>query len=221
MKISHKTLLIISCISISLYSMEDENKLNFYAINDIYKKTYNTLENYNPTDIQSAIALSAIITKTKELKSHNINEQQIGKFAYKQEDPIKNKLFSNGNPPYHGPHYVCIFFERVAQYNANLEKNAFTSPTIEQFSQYLNNQKITAAVKKAATFRLFLDLEKINAEKKIIVDIPMHIAVDDFEKLIQDIAIMRAINPEEIKMLANILYGFDIKKKPLDTSEKL
>ena len=221
MKTSHKTLLIISCISLSLYSMEDQNKLNFYSINDLYKKTYNTLENYNPTDMQSAIALSAIITKTKELKSHNIDEKQIGKFAYKQEEAIKNKLFSYGTPPYNGPHYVCVFFERVAQYNAHLEKNAFTSPTIEQFTLHIHNKKITAAIEKAATFRLFLDLEKINAEKKIIVDIPMAVATDDFEKLIKDIATMRSIDPEEIKTLANILYGFDIKKKPLDTSEKL
>lgn len=222
MKLTHK-IVIVTSLSVPLHAMEDKlvstsdsattnhNNNNFYKKNDLYKKAYTALDFYNPTTIQSAENIINIITKTKELKSCNIEPKHIGIFAYNQ--PIKTKIFSPENPPYNSPLYISVLFERIAQYNANLEKNNFTSPTLEQFNQYTNNQKNTAIIGKAATFRVLLDLEKINAEKKIISHIPFSIATQEFDDLLKDIAIIRETSPSEIKTLADILYGLDINKE--------
>lgn len=227
MKLTHK-ILIVTSLSVPLHAMEDKtlsasnnatrNNDNFYKKNDLYKKAYTTLDLYNPNNIQSAENIINIITKTKELKSCNIEPKHIGKFAYHQ--PIKTKFFSPEIPPYNSPLHISVLFERIAQYNAHLEKNNFTSPTLEQFSQYTNNQKITAIIEKAATFRVLLDLEKINAEKKIITNIPFTIAMKEFDNLLKDIAMIRETSPSEIKTLADILY-LDINKEQPEKSEKL
>lgn len=236
MTLSYKTLLTISCVSLSLHSMEQNtlttnnsltntnpilNNQNFYHINDLYKKTYNTLENYKPDGVQSITALSEIITKIKELKTQNIHEKTIGLFAYKQRVPSTTNFFSFEKTLYHNPLYVSIFFEQLAQYNAHLEKNEFTSPTVKEFAQYINNKKRTAVIEKAATFRLYIDLQKIDPEKKIIQDIPLSVATRDFEKFSNDIALMQQVTPEEIRTLAHILYGFDSTEKQPESPEKL
>ena len=214
MKLLHTTLLTISCASLSLYSMEQGNHLDYYAINDIYKKADATLKHYNPTDIQTTIDLSQIIAKTKELKLRNINEKQIGQFAYNQADQLQYKICFSAKAPYHNPHYISVFFKKIGQYNNHLEKNQFTSPTPQQFQHYINNQKIKAAIED---IKLFIDLDTIDKEKKVIVDIPMSIATKEFRDLTNNISAMRVLDPETIRMIADMLY----MENPQKTSEKL
>ncbi|HLW72759.1 MAG TPA: hypothetical protein VKR54_01805 [Candidatus Babeliales bacterium] len=210
MTLSHKTLLTISCLSFSLHSMEEKPRLqsmNYYYLTNVYRKAYNTLENYDPANIQSAIALTEMITKTKELKKHNIEESNLRLFVLQQSDSIKDKIFSYGKPPYNGPHYVSVFFARLAQYNAHLAKNEYVSPTIEQFTLHKNNRRIITASNNALRFRLFFDLQKINADKKLLTDFSPNVALDDFEHLIGDIQIMLQTTPDDIKTIAQIVYG--------------
>ena len=219
MTLSHKTLLTISCISLSLHSMEQPKKqtVDLYRVSDIYKKTYTLLEKFDPTNNQSIIDLSQILTKIDALKSYNIEEKDIRQFAYKQTEPL-SRLLPFEKSPYNGPHYVGVFFEQITQYNKRLKKTNSTSPTLEQLTQYRDNQKIEAIITKATTFRLFNDLKKRALEKKIIVDISSSIATQEFGDLMDDIALMKLVTPEEIKTIAHILYD-DIKEEPIDTSK--
>jgi len=225
MTLRYKILLITSCISFSLHAMEQksvthdslttniDNIQKYNYINDLYKRADTTLNSYNPTDIQSIVSLMEIITRIKELKTHNIQEQEIGKFAYQQETSITNKVFSMYGKPYNGPLYTSIFFEKIARYNALLIKNQFTSPTLEQFKHHINNKKIKEAIDTVATnFRLFIDLDKLNSDQKILFPIPISSATHEFEQLTNDIIKLRETSPETIKIIADILYRFDIKK---------
>jgi hypothetical protein len=183
---------------------------NFYLIDSLYKKAHSTLENYNPDDLQSIIEVSDIITKTKNLTDDNIEKKQIGQFAYKQTESIKNKIFSSSKPPHHGPQYVAIFFAKIEEYNNHLEKNKFTSPTVEQFMQH-------AAIKAADTFKL----RKTESENKVIITIPNTVAAREFEELMNEIFIMQHVAPYKIKILADRLYGFDKEEEHQNTADKL
>lgn len=214
--LSYRILLTISCLPFSLHSMEQKStaeltdvsakKVDYYCLNTLYKKAYSTLANYDPADIQSARALSEIITKTKELKTINIQENDLGLFALRQTDSIKDKFFAYGKSTYNGPHYVSVFFARVGQYNTHLTKNEFISPTIEEFALHKNNRRIIAASNNAVKFKLYFDLHKINAEKRLLTNFAPNIAIDEFEHLINDILIMQQTTPDEIKTIAQILY---------------
>ena len=228
MILSHKTWLITGCITFSLQSMEQQTILttknvnsdnqNTYPILTLYNKTHNTLKTYNSTNQQSIISLTEILTEIKRLKNDNIIEKNVGLFAFQQEDSLSNKVFSYGKPPYNGPHYISVFFERLAQYNAHIEKNELTSPTSEQFDLHKNNRTIINSVNKAASFKLFIDLQKKNTEEELLTDIPCNIAVYDFQDLIDNITAMLHTTPEEIKSIASLLYG---NKKQPNTTEKL
>lgn len=227
----YKTLLTISFISLSINAMEKDpialcakptaSNQNLYHISNLYKKAYNTLEKYNPSEKSSVTALSEIIKQTEELKSKNIHEKVIGKFAYQQELVSKNSFPFFDKNPNNDPLYVSVFFERIAQYNANLKKNGFTSPTPTEFTNYINNKTRTDAIEKASTFRLFIDIAKIDPNKEIIIDIPLSIATQEFEKLIHDVSEMQQLTPAVIKTIANILYGFESAKKSAESSERL
>ena len=238
MNLSYRTLLTISCVSFSLHSMEqatltnndnsttnltkkNQTYSNFYLIDSLYKKANSTLKNYNPNDLQCITDISDIITETKNLTDDNIEKKQIGRFAYKQAESIKNKIFSSSNPPHHGPQYVAIFFAKIEEYNNHLAKNKFTSPTAEQFIDHINNKKRMAAIEVAITFKLFIDLKKIDPENKIIIDIPRTVAAREFEELMNDIFTMQHVAPDIIKTLADILYGFDKEEELQNTADKL
>ncbi len=215
MNLSYKILLTISCVSFSLHSMEElalttndnsttnltkKNQLdsNFYPLNSLYKTANSTLENYNLNGLQSIIEVSDIIAKSKKLTDNNIEKKEIGLFAYKQTESIKNKIFASNNPPHHGPQYVAIFFAKIEEYNDHLAKNKFTTPTVEQFMQHM-------AIKAAMTIKLFT----INSKNKMINDIPNTVAAREFEDLMNDISNMQKIAPDIIKTLADILYSSD------------
>jgi|HubBroStandDraft_1064217.scaffolds.fasta_scaffold368606_1 hypothetical protein len=218
MSLSSKALLI-ACASLSLHAMEQKSSTitldsqHYNQVNDLYKKAYSTLGYYNPKEDLTITALYDIITKTNDLKKVNVEEKQIGNFAYNQEASITNKVFSTyGKPPYNGPLYVSVLFEKIARYNAQLVKNQFTSPTIEQFNRHINNQKIKNAIHTAADFKLFINLNALNGEKNILSSIPITVATEEFEALVNDIAKLQQATPEDIKIIADILYCSLIQK---------
>jgi hypothetical protein len=227
MNLSYKILLTISCVSLSLHSMEklalttnnnsptnlntyNQKKPNFYLVNNLYKTANSTLETYNPNGLQSIIEVSDIIAKSKKLADDNIEKKEIGLFAYKQTESIKNKIFSSNNPPHHGPQYVAVFFAKIEEYNDHLTKNKFTSPTVQQFMQYM-------AIKSANTFKLFT----IASKNKMLCDIPNTVAAREFEELMNDISTMQQVAPDIIKTLADILYGSDKEEEHQNSANKL
>lgn len=218
MTLSQKTLLIISCIPFSLHAMEQNSNTqlikvdnpNFYPINALYQKTYDTLNKYNHTSPESALALSEIITKTKELKLNNIDEKQVGLFAFKQKPPV----FGSGKHP----SYISYFFARIATYNTHLEKKNFKSPTPDEFIIFKNNKKIGAAVQMSDKLGVTIDIEKINAEHTLIIDIPSDIAIYQFEQLINDVNEMLHISLETMQTITDMIYE---PKKLLNSTKKL
>jgi hypothetical protein len=213
----YKTLLVVSCIPFSLHAMEKPqpqiqglitnnttqptkpDHKNFYLINALYQKTFDALNKYNPVNSESIISLSEIITKTKELKLDNdINEEEIGLFAFKQAP----SLFGSVKHPC----YISYFFARIATYNAHLKKTNFKSPTPDHFTTYKNNKKIGAAVATSSKLGLIIEIEEINAKYNLIVNIPDEIAVYQFEQLIRDVNAMLHIPAETMQTITEMIY---------------
>jgi hypothetical protein len=227
MNASYTALLMASCISLSLYSMEDPNQslsgstLNnstTIQIGDIpllqaqYTQTYDRLEAITSRNNTAANTLLEIIEKTDQLKSHGITEHQMGAFAFNQAPSFKNQFFNRTHTPYNGPHYISVFFALLKEYNDLLNKHAFTTPTIEQLANYKNNQSINATIQTAASFNLHIDATPLK-EKNIFKDISDTVAIPKFNQLITDICIMRCKSPVDIEAIATLLYGpIDAKK---------
>lgn len=221
MSLSYKTLLI-TCIPFSLQSMElstsstnrdikiMQKQKHWNKLNILYNKTYDMLGKYEATSPESTSTLLEIINITNDLKNKGVLEQHIGLFAFTQnKEPFfqKNLLLQKGTSLYNGSDYVSVFFAKIKAYNNTLTKNEFISPTLEQTMHHKNNEKIKTACNNAANFRLFIDLNKINAEKKVLTRIPENIACCEFQQLMDDIAKMRRLTPDIINTVAILLYA--------------
>jgi hypothetical protein len=215
MIISCKQLLIITCISCSLYAMDNPTISNTeitpekkrVAIADLYNLTHSKLADHFPNNSQSTINLLTIIEKTIQLRQKGINEKEIGLFAFNQKPAIVDQISAYREAPHNGPLYVSVFFERLAQYNAHLEKNEFFSPTYTQYKDYKSNKAIEKAAQTAATFNLFIHLDQLHADKQIFTPVPIRAATEAFDKLMIDTFTMRQKNPEQIASIAHLLYG--------------
>src|SRR5438445_56780 len=188
------------------------------------KKRYNFLKNFNPEDTQSATALSEIITLTEKLKNKKkIEEKHIGLFASQQEDSYKNKLLALigcQKAPYNNPQYVGVFFEKLAQYNNNIKKKSFISPTPQQFALYKDNQQKIALFNKTQSFNLYLNTQY--TEEKPHNILATNLATTEFEKLLMDITILQnEFLPNEIEEIAHSLYGNNTENEQINAAEKL
>lgn len=221
MTLSHKTLLAISCISFSLYTMEREivceattaqqrktNQKNYYTLNNLYKKSCSTLANYDPNDLQTMSSIFDIIDKTKKLTAEGMEEKSIGLFAYRQQPQIQVYPFLF-LPDTFQPLYTSVFFERIRQHSAHIEKNHFVEPTLDQFIQHIKDKKTLNAIEKAAAFKVFIDVSTTNPNNTTVVTIPNTVmdGIKELEQLMEDIAEIKKMTPEEIKIISNILYN--------------
>jgi hypothetical protein len=209
----HKTLFTISCISCSLYAMEQDtsavttttnnsnfiqpiyNPKNYYPLNTLYKKACSAFENYNPHDNQSIKNVFQLITEIEELQSKGIDEKELGHFAYIQTN----------NPPlaitlYQKPLYISVILERIRQHKAHMKKNDFIAPTEEQFIQYMDNM----IGKEFADCRLILDPHNIPIThfSQDIMD-----GLQEFKQLITDIHELKQKHPTITKKAANYIYN--------------
>lgn len=222
----YKTLLLTSCISFSLSSMDTApaatapstkelslqpsqpnglTEQNIADIKNLYKKTHKKLESHTPENNDSALNLLKIMSRTEHLKRQGITEQHIGAFAYDQEESetLTNKIFSAlSSSPYNGPLYVSVVFDRLARHNNTLIKNKLINPTPEQLATYRRNREKELICNDAATVGIYIDATKVKVE-----DLPKEVAAEAFDKLMTDIYGMRNKTPENIFTLATQLYG--------------
>jgi hypothetical protein len=220
MTLSYKTLLI-ACMPFSIQSMEPVDSINMsYAITNhpeatniittnknelsfLYKKTHEMLDKYEVANPKTTTTLLDIINTTISLKNEKkILEQHIGLFSFNQN---KEPFFKV--PPYNGSTYISVLFARIKQYNIMIAKNEFITPTLEQITQFKNNNIITSACNTTAEFGLFLNLALINNEKTILTPLSNKIAFQDFQQLLDDIAQMIKKDPQVIKTIAETLYA--------------
>ena len=142
MTLSHKIVLSM-CISFSLQAMEQEQKpLDEYTlIQNVCTKAWNTLDRYDPKNLESIDDVSVIISEFKYLKNQKIEAKEIGRFAYNQ--PIQKPDFGNmpdlkfyyaqDKPewcayyPYNKYRYVSFLIPLIGQYEniKDTNKNAF------------------------------------------------------------------------------------------------
>ena len=223
MNASYTALLLTSCISLPLCSMQEETLLSstlstnltsmqIYDIKDLYNKTYERLETITPKNESAAFNLLEIIERTNHLKSQGITEHQIGDFAFNQKLSFKNQLLNHAHTPYNGPHYISVFFARLKEYNDILKKNDFSNPTIEDLASYKNNQNINVAILTASSFNLSIDIAPLK-ENNIFKEISDSVAIHKFHQLIADIYVMRCKNPTTIEAIATLLYDTTNAKK--------
>ena len=160
-----------------------------------HKKTYDMLDKYDVTNLKTITTLLDIINTTSTLKKEKkILEQHIGLFSFNQN---KTPIFQK-NPPFNNSDYVSVCFARIKQYHNTITKNEFETPTLEQITQL-------KARSTAAEFGLFLNINLINAEKHE-PSLSEKIAFIEFQKLLDDLAIMIKKTPEEIKNIAELLH---------------
>ena len=161
MNASYTALLLTSCISLPLCSMQEETLLSstlstnltsmqIYDIKDLYNKTYERFETITPKNKSGAFNVLELIERTNHLKSQGITEHHIGTFAFNQELSFKNHILNHTHAPYNGPHYVSVFFARFKEYNDCVIK-IDVNPTIEDLAIYKNNRKINTAIQTASS----------------------------------------------------------------------
>lgn len=233
MTFSYKTLLITSCITFSLHSMEKETPsiqplslegLNLYHIEQCYRKTCNYLEKFEQNNTQSITNVCKIITLTDKLKNKkNIEEKHIGLFTYQQKDSLKNQIFTYIDYErnlYENPLYVSVFFEQLGRYKKKLKENSFTSPTPDQYNLYTKNKQRIIIFNKIKEFKLDLDIH--NVPQEATDNIPKTIAITEFEDLLRDIInLLTRFSPDEIEIIADDIYSNTTNKEQSNTSEKL
>jgi hypothetical protein len=225
MKSSYTTLLVTSCISLSLYSMEPQplssstlNSSTAIQINHIkvvqtqYKQIYDTLEAITPNNNNAPINLLKIIEKTDNLKSQGITELQMGAFAFAQDITLRNQLFNHGQGPYNSPWYISVFFKRLDKYYESLNKKALSTPTQEQYEHYKNNQIINANIEIASSFNVPIDITLLR-ENNIFKDVSTSVAAEEFHQLLADVYTIRNTHPKIIEALAGYIYGSVTAKK--------
>src|SRR5438309_5478299 len=114
MNASHTALLLASCISLTLQSMEKEteqltltNSLTALQISNIagdikklYHTTYEALTTITAKDSSNAHRLLEIIEQTNSLKLQGITEYQMAEFAFNEKPSFENQFFNHIHSPY-------------------------------------------------------------------------------------------------------------------------
>jgi hypothetical protein len=213
--ISYKILLITSCSTFSLMAMEnggitfhditntESKSLNQCSIDEIYKKACTTFNKYDPNNSDYINGTIEFFAKIKTLHNNNqITITDIGKFAYNQEESFSTKIFAPSNHL-----YMSVILERINQYNLQITKNDFSSPTTDEFKLYIENKESENITTLAADCGIYLDVSKMTHS------IPSKVAAEEFAKLLQDIVKIQRTTFESIKVMAQRIYNSIVKKK--------
>src|ERR1700722_16449550 len=111
MNISRTTLLLVSCLFLQSYSMEETNPTAL-DVNTIkllrihYEQTHKQLSIITPENDSANNALLGIIERTNQLKNQEITEDQMGNFAFNQKPSLEDKISNHTPAPYNGPLYI-------------------------------------------------------------------------------------------------------------------
>jgi hypothetical protein len=155
------------------------------------------LNNYNPYDKQSVTNIFQIIDATTKLQSDGCEEKECGRFAYRQH------LHKPLSPI---PLHISLVLERIAGHKAHMKKNEFTTPTLDELTQYIQIPLIKAAIEKAATHRLIIRIDQDTAKFLDSYDSKSS-GLSESEKLMHDIKGLLQMSPEDTKLIADLLYG--------------
>jgi hypothetical protein len=178
-------------LSIADTSKNDKNQ---YLIQNLYRKTYNTLESYDPINDQTITSLLKIIKTTNKLQDKGplkrITEKDLMTYCSQQDISLIDKHLFQNRAPYNSPYHVSIFFERLRLYNEQIKKKNLQTPTLEQFNTQLNNHRITTCINYANTIGITLNKNVLQHE------IPNNVAIHDFTTLISAITKILFLTPE-------------------------
>jgi hypothetical protein len=217
MNASHRALLLTSCISLTLHSMEKEaeqqtltKSLTALQISNIagdiqklYHKTYKALATITSKDSSNAHHLLDIIDQTNSLKLQGITEYQMVEFAFDQKPSFENQFLNHIHAPYNGPHYVSAFFARLKKYNDALTKNKLVNPTIEDLVAYTNNRAVNTTIQDADPIGITFDIQPLK-EQGTFKDISESVAIDKFHEFVAHIYAMRCLSPKKIEGIASL-----------------
>lgn len=223
MNTSHKALLLASCISLTLHSMEREGQqllekqqqpltssltaLQISNVNSDIKKLYNkaeeALEKITSKDICKADRLLQIFELADSLKARGITEYQMVEYAFKKKPSLENNFFNHMHAPYNGPHYVSVFFARLKEYNDCVIKNSLINPTIEDLTIYANNRAINTTIEHAYSIGVSIKTGSLK-QQDLYKEISDSIAITKFIDLVAHIYTMRRKNPTVIEEIASL-----------------
>ena len=221
MKLLSRILLSAYCFPFALYSMDkapDQTAITpecVSLISHTYNATYPKIKDFDKKKPECRRDLITIIKETQTLRSQGVSEDALGRFALGQKEPLIDHLmnFMDHLSPFDdvfnkGHLYLCVFFERLRQYNNNIKKNELSSPTWEEYTAYKNNKRIEKTAKKAAEFHLYIDLDKIYATSNRFMPIENgdKLATKEFEQLLKDVQTIRNHKSTYIEALALLLY---------------
>ena len=230
MNASYTTLLLTSCITLSLTAMEHETlssdnkpitltKFHVEDIRNLYEKTYERMETITQKNPDATKNLLEIIEHTNHLTSQGITIPQIVRISFKQDRVLKdnieyycNSFLEVNNGPHNGPHYISALFELLKPYNELLAQKKLISPTEKQCAEYKNNLTINRGVKYAASFGLPIKTASLK-EQNVLSTIPDTVAAKEFYTLFNNICTLRYQAPTIMETIASTIYGsIDAKK---------
>jgi hypothetical protein len=185
-------------LPIAKNSSQIVSKNHYNTLNSLYKKTHQTLCNYNPTDNQTITSIFQILDTTTQLQIDGCNEMECGKFAYQQHILQRAPMAP----------YISLFFKRIAKHNARMKDNNFTPSTLEQFIQYRKIPLINEAIEESHSFDLGIK-DEIDSHTAEFLDSYNKTtnSLSEYENLLQNITKMLTLNPEKTKLLADLIYG--------------
>lgn len=193
MTLSHKKLLFLSCLTLSLHAMEpQQEKQNLLAL---YTKSRLILDNYDPAKEET---IKALINILPEIKEH---ETTIGSFALAQQPSSKDQLLSlipSGMKQHrNGPAYVTMFVTRLALYNSHLIAKCLVCPTFKEFDAVINPEKIINIIEKAKSVGFNFDAPTVRTNADIA----------GFTELKDDINKMLSMHHNDILEFTKLAYS--------------
>jgi hypothetical protein len=224
MNVSYTALLVASCISLPLCSMEHETfsshnkqitltKFHVEDIKNLYEKTYEKMETFTHKHADATKNLLEIIDHTNHLKSQGITEEQIAQIACNEKRFFKDNIeyywtafLDVNNGPYNGPHYISAFFTLLKSYNSLIAKKELISPTEKQCADYKKNLTMNLAVRHAASVGLSIKSTSLK-EQNALTTIPETVAAKEFHTLFSNICSMRHKAPTIMEAIACALYA--------------
>jgi len=195
MRVSTFSLLIATCHLSCMKTQETPNN-NF---NTLYNLAHATLKDFNPSHNETTKNLITIIQTTKQIPSKK------DLFTYldtqSPQSPI-NPFCSKITTP-----LLIVFFDRIYNFLALLEKNSYTLPTLEEYQQHVKHEKfkkenndLSIILEKASHMNILLCKETIeeNLQQSPSLSTP------DFNILIEDIH-TKILNETNIKNIAKAI----------------
>lgn len=228
MAFSHKTLLIISISSLSLCAMNESQKeqeksliihipgnTNLYKLQDLYRKTHNTLDNYNPQEEQTIDNMLDIITRTQKLTPQSFNALKI--FAYYND---------HNDGSFNCKKYLCnktsvtVCLERIHRYNIYLKESDLKLPKTNDFITYKKNHTTINAIRQAHKLNMPLDLSQINKETSLIAQLSDKTDFSKLNELFDDITKIKTTDNDTIVSLALVIATLAQKTSSDNTKQE-